>query len=122
MKRAIRAHPRRYLIACLLVLLLLTASVLRTSAQRPPRTIILLCDGLSMDDLRSPAFPHIGALAQRGQLALMNVARGSGPPDAASLLPLAIGFLAPAETTDFDIHSSDEAPIERANAAIVFRR
>jgi hypothetical protein len=122
MKRAIRARPRRDSLAPVLILLLLTASVPSTSAQPPPRTIVLLCDGLSIDDLRSPAFPHIGALARLGQLALMNVAHSSGPPDVASLLPLALGFLAPAETTDFDIHSSDEAPIERANAAIVFRR
>src|SRR4051812_10990285 len=120
MKRAIRARPRRYLIACLLVLLLLTASVLRTSAQRPPRTIILLCDGLSIDDLRSPTLPVLGSIARGGQIALMNVAHGSGPPDPAALLPLAIGFLAPAESTDLDIHPADESPIERANAAIVF--
>lgn len=113
---------RRPLLFHALLALLCLAGMIPSTAQTAPRTVVLLCDGLSVDDLHGPAMPVLTTLARRGQVALMNVARGSGPRDPAALLPLALGFLAPAESTDLDIHPADESPIERANAAVVFRR
>ncbi len=52
----------------------------------------------------------------------MNTANGGGPVPQSSLLPLVLGALAPAEATDTDLYPADFAPIERASAAVVFRR
>jgi len=113
---------QRLAISVALAVFVLLAGCPRAGVAQTGRTVVLLCDGLTCDDLHDPALPNLAALAKNGQAALLNVATGGGPAEQAAWLAVALGYLAPAESTDIDVYPAAFGPIERANAAIVFRR
>jgi hypothetical protein len=122
-----RAARRQMLRFCLVATVVLCLSGLFTgppaSAQAAPkpRFILVLCDGLTLDDLQNPALPYLRTLADRGALGLMNTAVAGPKTDTAAMLTIATGMLTPAEPTDDDVYEVDE-PVEGTKADVVFRR
>jgi hypothetical protein len=105
---------------CLLLTLLLNPHGL---AQAPagPRFIVILSDGLTLDDLYEPTRPNLRRMADAGAVGLMNTAVVGPRTGTSAALTVATGMLAPAEPTDDDVYQVTE-PVERATADVVFRR
>lgn len=101
----------------------------RPSAQQPaPVTpsrqalVVILCPGLTADDLDRPDLPNLRALAARGAVGLMNVAAPRRDPTT-SLLTLAVGDHVAAVPTDGEVASAGAAGFdEGATAGVVFTR
>jgi len=96
--------------------------VARAETPPAPRTILILFDALTADDLRDPALPHLRALAQSGGVGLMNTAVAGPKTDTAAVLTLALGAQAPAEPTDEEVYLNRSEWVESAPAGIVFQR
>src|SRR5438874_10930415 len=85
----------------LLFLPLVTLPQWQASGQvRLPAHIVVIFDGLTLDDLYNSALPNVSGLPKRGFVGLMNTAVSDPRNNTAAILPLALGFLAPAEPTD----------------------
>src|SRR5258708_25041977 len=74
----------------------------RLSAQRAsgPSVIVVLFDGLTLDDIYDVNRPNLSRLARRGAVGLMNTAVAGPQNDTSAILALALGALAPSEPTD----------------------
>src|SRR6476659_2981669 len=90
---------RLCLITCLLAVFLPQVDTWAKPSP-PPRFILVLCNGLTLDDLYSPRLPHLRDLGMSGAVGLMNTAVSGPKTDTAAILTLALGTLAPSESTD----------------------
>ncbi len=105
--------------------LLTSGATAQKPAQRPsrPRVILILCDALTIEDLRDPRYPALGNLARRGAIGLMNGATARPRTPTAAILTLALGQPQPAEASDELAYRGDEAaPDEPGSAAEVYTR
>lgn len=106
--------------ACLVLLLLCLACSQSCAA---PRILLILCDGLTINDLHDNRYPQLYAMAESGAVGLMNgVTPGPRFPGSA-LLTLASGEPQAAEPTDAMVFGTEE-PVagELDTAAQVYRR
>ncbi len=108
-------------------LALLCAAACRAQPQERgvsrPRVVLVLCDALTLDDLLSPANPHLAHLAETGALGVMNCAVAGPKTPAAATLILAAGAHVPAAPTDEMAANVWEAvPGERGDAGAVYAR
>jgi hypothetical protein len=95
------------LFACICGCLLALPACAQTP--RAPRTVLLLCNGLTVDDLDSPAMPRLRALARSGQAALMNTAVSGPKTDAAALQAILLGRIEPVRPGGLSFHASDSS-------------
>ncbi len=87
-----------------------------------PRLFLILCPGLTTDDIASPALPRLNELAARGAIGLMNMAAPRRDP-ATTLLTLAVGDHVPAEPGDAEVmHPGDMSADEGVPAVVAFSR
>jgi hypothetical protein len=110
----------------LLLLALLTLFPLSSGAQERasrPHVILVLCDALTLDDLRSAAYPHLAHAVETGAIGLMNCAVAGTKTPTAATLTLAIGQHLPAEATDELAANDFEAVLgERGDVRAVYAR
>ncbi len=107
----------------LLSCLLLFAPLAACAAQRSggPATVVILCDGVSLDDLLGPNLPHVRALAHGGAVGLMSTPVAGARTGTSAMLSVALGYPAPAEATDEEAFETWQ-PVEGATAGLVYRR
>ena len=88
--------------AKILLGLFLTFLCVETAAQETtrPRVLLVLCDAITLDDLRNNAFPHLAHFAETGAIGLMNGAVAGPKTPTSAILTLATGQRIPSESTD----------------------
>ena len=87
-----------------------------------PSTVVILFEGLTLEDLANPKLHTLHAFAGGGQVALMSVATAGGKTDTSALLTIATGVPTVAESTDEEGFMLRERHPESDTAAEVFRR
>ena len=97
------------------------AQRLTPNAQRPS-VILLLCEGLTLDDLENPLNPAVYAFAMNGQVGLMSAPVAGRKTDTAAMLAIAAGRLAPAENSDEEVFQVREKHPEGNSGLDVYRR
>ncbi len=100
--------------------LLIGGIALRADGNRRPRLFLIVCDGLTLDDLnlRNGATSRLTYLAQHGSVGLMSCAVPEPKTDTSALLTIAAGRPALAERTDEQAANDwEKAPGERISAA-----
>src|SRR5258708_23907670 len=92
-------------------------------AQKSPGTsvIVVLFDGITLDDIYDVNRPNLSRLARHGAVGLMNTAVAGPKNDTSAMLTLALGALAPSEPTDEEAYQNDEK-VEGDRAEFVYRR
>lgn len=110
-------------VLCGFTLFLLLVCTLPSSAQQRPRLILVLCDGLTMEDLLNPASGALQTWARFGAVGVMNDVT-PGPRSALSAtLTLATGQQARGEPTDADAADANATvPGEEGTAQAVYTR
>src|SRR5260221_3396230 len=116
-----------FLKRALLVGLILCPMVLRSDSSLAqytplPARIVVLFDGLTLDDLHNPGLPNLRSLPKRGFVGLMNTAVAGAKTDTSAMLPLAAGFLTPGQSTDEDACEAWSETKEGGPAGTVFAR
>ena len=114
------SHSKHGLFALLVVALCMAAPGARSDDWKRPRLFMIVCDGLTLDDLHlgDNTNPHLASLAENGALGLMNCAAADPRTDTAAMLTLATGRVARAEPTDEHAANDwEKAPGERISAA-----
>ena len=118
----VRVCRRRYRLFAIALVLLSTAEL--SFAQRPVarRTVVVLFDGLTLDDLVDPRMPSLQQIVRESSIGLMNTAVAGPKTDTAAMLTLSLGYQAPAETTDEESYQVGREIVEGDDAGIVYRR
>ncbi len=110
-------------VALICILLLLAILALPSDAQQRPRIVMVLCNGLTMDDLQSADCPTMMALARQGSIGVMNDVVAGPKSFLSSTLTLGSGQQAQGEPTDALAMDDGEAvPGERGTARAVYER
>jgi hypothetical protein len=111
----------------ILLLVLMTTCVWAqptpSAAAAQTRVVLVLCDGLTFDDLHNNTYPHLYHLAESGAVGLMNTAVTGPKTPTAAVLTLALGTQQPSEPGDelaFDVR--EKVPDETGSASDIFRR
>lgn len=116
-------HARYFLWFCLLLLL---RPALAQDTHRSDDTkvlFLLLCDGMTWDDIASGQYPHLREFAERGSIALMNCTVTGKRDNVSALLTLATGQRLPAEPADaFAANHNEHILTERGDALTLFAR
>src|SRR5436309_15658868 len=111
--------PRFALLRCILLSLLPIESF--AEGKQPLRSLVILVDGLALDDLRDSRYPHLSDFANRSYVGLMSTpVKGSQTPTSA-LLALAAGAIVESEPTDDDAFQAGEV-VEGDRASVVWLR
>jgi len=84
--------------------------------------ILILCEGLTLDDLENPRNPALQEFAKNGRVALMSAPVAGRKTDTAAMLPIATGTLAPAEESDEEVFQVREKHPEGDLGLDVYRR
>jgi len=85
------------------------------------RTVVIVCEGLRLEDLRDPRLPALRALASDSAVGLLNTASGRGADRVARMVALATGTREGAEASDAWVLLAGE-PAEGTSAGVVLRR
>src|SRR5258706_14397673 len=72
-----------------------------------PSVIVVLFDGLTLDDIYDANRPNLSRLARHGAVGLMNTAVAGTKNDTFGMLALGLGALAPSEPTDEEVYQND---------------
>src|SRR5438874_2064206 len=113
---------KRVLLAGLILAPLLLVSLPLFAQMAPgPSVIVVLFDGLTLDDIYDVNRPDLSRLARHGAVGLMNTAVTGPRNDTSAMLALALGVLAPSELTDEEAYQKDEK-VEGDRADVVYRR
>lgn len=88
-----------------------------------PQVVLVLCDGLTANDLENPRHPALFQLAKHGAVALMNVRTPLPHSEASALLTLAAGQTLAARPSDsMAFQRKEPIPSQRGDAATVYFR
>jgi hypothetical protein len=91
--------------------------------QNPTPCFLLLCDGLTWNDITGGKFPHLRDAAERGSIALMNCAVAGKRHNTSALLTIATSQRQPAEVADaLAANHGERLTPERGDALTIFSR
>lgn len=106
-----------------LALLLFRGRAIAQEETVRPHLLLILCDALTLDDLRNDAYPHLAHFAENAAIGLMNCGVTGSKTSIAAILTLAAGQHIPAEPTDAQTAEWWEAvPGDQGNALAVYTR
>lgn len=111
----------------LFLILFFAAMAIPCTAQQAPSpqrsVILILCDGLTFDDLHEDEYPHLTRFAETGAVGMMNCAVAGKKDSVSALLTIALGDHQTAEPGDaLAANDLETVPGERGTAADAFAR
>src|SRR6266852_6404399 len=100
---------KRMLLVGLILAFVLRLTLPLVAQKAPgPSVIVVLFDGLTLDDIYDVGRPNLSRLARLGAVGLMNTSVAGPKNDTSAMLALALGALAPSEPTAEEAYQKDE--------------
>jgi len=112
-----------YLSFVVVACLLCRQSARAQPTSAPTKLILVLCDGLTIEDLENPHHPALYLLARSGAAGLMNVRTPQPYSPMSALLTLAAGQMEAAQPTDgWAFQQQEQVPSARGTAGMLYLR